>query len=321
MTERVLERLLGGRTVSGQALSEELGVTRAAVWKQIERLRALGFDIRAQGRQGYALVSCPDSLLAPVVRRGLRTRWAGREVVYLDEVDSTNRYARALAAEGVAHGTLVIAGTQTAGRGRRGRGWVSPPGEGIFMTLILRPQAHPSQVARLSLQTALAVAQGLEAATGLDARIKWPNDIVCRGKKLVGMLLEMDADEERVHSVVAGIGINVHQRDLGELSETASSVDLLAGGFASRAAIVRAFLEAYEQTDALAAREGALMDAYRARSATLGQRVRVIGPDGSFTGTARDVTPAGSLLVEQDGGGVREVLAGDVSVRGLMGYA
>lgn len=318
MTDRVLERLLDGETVSGQALSEALGVTRAAVWKQIERLREMGFVIEAQGRQGYRLTACPDSLLAPVVKRGLRTRWAGRTVVYLDTVDSTNRYARTLAAQGAENGTLVIAGTQTAGRGRRGRGWVSPPGEGIFMSLILRPQAHPSQVARLSLQTALAVAEGIQGATGLDARIKWPNDVVCGGKKLVGMLLEMDADEERVHAVVAGIGINVHQKDFGELAATASSVDLLTGGFASRAEIVRAFLEAYERADALG---DGLMDAYRARSATIGQRVQVIGVDRTFTGTALDVTPSGSLLVAEDGAGTREVLAGDVSVRGLMGYA
>ena len=159
MTEEILTRLLGGEPVSGQTLSEELGVTRAAVWKQIGQLREAGFDIEACGGQGYRLASVPDSLMAPVIARGLKTRWAGRRIVYLRSVDSTNRYARALAADGAAQGTLVVADEQTAGRGRRGRGWVSPAGEGIFMTLILRPQAHPSHVARLSLQTALAVAR------------------------------------------------------------------------------------------------------------------------------------------------------------------
>ena len=319
MTQEILERLLSRETVSGQALSEELDVTRAAIWKQIVRLREMGFGIEAQGRQGYRLVSCPDSLLAPVVQRGLDTAWAGRQIVTLDQVDSTNRYARMLAAQGAAHGTLVIAETQTAGRGRRGRGWVSPAGEGIFMTLILRPQAHPSRVSLLSLRTALAVCEGIREATGLEALIKWPNDVVCRGKKLVGMLLEMDADEERLHSVVAGIGINVHQKDMGELAETASSLDLLSGECVSRAAVVRAFLRAYERADAMS--DEALMDAYRARSATLGRRVRVIGADCAFTGTAMEVTPSGSLIVARDGGENVEVLAGDVSVRGLMGYA
>ena len=319
--ERILERLLAGETVSGQAISAELGVTRAAVWKQIEQLRALGFVIESQGKQGYRLLSCPDSLMAPVIARGLQTRWAGRQIVYLPSVDSTNRRARQLAAEGAPHGTLVIADEQTAGRGRRGRGWISPAGEGVFMSLILRPQSHPSEVARLSMQTALAVALSIAQTTGLDARIKWPNDIVCGGRKVCGMLLEMNADEQAVHDVVAGLGINVHQTQFApEIAQTASSLDLLSGQRVCRAALVRAFLEAFERTEALAA-QGALMDAYRARSATLGQRVQVIAPAGSFTGTALEVTDSGSLIVEDEEGQRREVLAADVSVRGLMGYA
>ena len=319
--ERILERLLAGETVSGQAISAELGVTRAAVWKQIEQLRALGFVIESQGKQGYRLLSCPDSLMAPVIARGLQTRRAGRQIVYLPSVDSTNRRARQLAAEGAPHGTLVIADEQTAGRGRRGRGWISPAGESVFMSLILRPQSHPSEVARLSMQTALAVALSIAQTTGLDARIKWPNDIVCGGRKVCGMLLEMNADEQAVHDVVAGIGINVHQTQFApEIAQTASSLDLLSGQRVCRAALVRAFLEAFERTEALAA-QGALMDAYRARSATLGQRVQVIAPAGSFNGTALEVTDSGSLIVEDEEGQRREVLAADVSVRGLMGYA
>lgn len=323
MTEEILTRLLGGEPVSGQTLSEELGVTRAAVWKQIGQLREAGFDIEACGGQGYRLASVPDSLMAPVIARGLKTRWAGRRVVYLRSVDSTNRYARALAADGAAQGTLVVADEQTAGRGRRGRGWVSPAGEGIFMTLILRPQAHPSHVARLSLQTALAVARAIARVCEVDARIKWPNDIVCGGKKVCGMLLEMNADEQSVHDVVAGIGINVHQTAFeGEIAKTASSLDLLTGRRVCRADVVRAFLEEYEAVDELAQQGGeALMAVYRRHSATLGQRVQVISATGSFTGTAKAVTDSGSLIVLDDDGREREVLAADVSVRGLMGYA
>ena len=180
----ILERLLTGEIVSGQALSEAMGVTRAAVWKQMEQLRAQGFVIESVGRQGYRLTACPDTLMAPVIRRGLETAWAGKAIIYLRSVDSTNRYARELAARGAAEGTLVVADEQTAGRGRRGRGWISPAGEGVFMSLILRPQAHPSQVAGLSLQAALATARAIARVTGLDARIKCPNDIVCGGKKV-----------------------------------------------------------------------------------------------------------------------------------------
>lgn len=249
-----------------------------------------------------------------------KTQWAGREIVYLDTVDSTNRIARQLAAQGAAHGTLVIADTQTGGRGRRGRSWISPAGEGIFMSLILRPDVHPSQVARLSLLTALAVAQAIEKTTGLNARIKWPNDIVIDGRKICGLLLEMDATAESLRSVVAGVGINVHQRAFDEeIAHTASSLDLLGGKRYSRAKIVQAFLEAFEA--AMELPEDEMMRAYRARSATLGSRVQVIALNGTYTGTAEGMTDSGSLLVRADeDGALREVLAADVSVRGIMGY-
>lgn len=309
---------MSGDTVSGQTLSSELGVTRAAIWKQVEQLRALGFAIES-GRQGYRLTACPDSLMVPVVKRGLHTRWAGQSMVYLPTVDSTNRYARMLAAQGARQGTLVLADEQTAGRGRRGRVWISPAGEGVFFSLILRPGAHPSQVALLSLQTALAVALAIERVTGLCARIKWPNDIVCEGRKVCGMLLEMDADEQQVHDVVAGVGINVHQKQFApEIEHSAASLDVLTGRVIERAELVRAFLAAFEETDDLA-RAGMLMEAYRAKSATLGQRVQVIGQD-RFTGTALEVTDSGALVVEDEQGQRHEVLAADVSVRGLMGY-
>lgn len=255
------------------------------------------------------------------IQSGLGTQWAGQDIVYFEEIDSTNRYAKKLAAEGAAHGTLVLADTQTAGRGRRGRGWISPAGSSISMTLILRPDMPPAQVAKISLLTALATANAIRRVTGLNARIKWPNDIVSEGRKVCGMLLEMDATQERVASVVAGVGINVHQTQFdSEIAHSASSLDLLAGRRISRAAIVRAFLQEFEQAWALG--DEAMMRAYRERSATIGQRVQVIGLSGTFTGTAEGVTDSGSLLVRADeDGGVREVLAADVSVRGIMGYA
>ncbi|MBQ8617005.1 MAG: biotin--[Clostridia bacterium] len=253
------------------------------------------------------------------IQRGLTAKWAGCEIVYFEETDSTNRQARMLAREGARHGTLVIADTQSAGRGRRGRGWISPVGEGIFMSLILRPQTPPSEVAKLSLTLALAVSRAIERETGLDARIKWPNDIVIGGRKVCGLLLEMDATAEKVDSIVAGVGINVHQRVFDEeIAHTASSLDLLAGGRVSRSAIIRAFLEEFERAMALSDEE--MMDAYRARSATIGQKVQVISLSGTYAGMAQGITESGSLLVETDEGEVREVLAADVSVRGIMGY-
>ncbi|MBR4039433.1 MAG: biotin--[Clostridia bacterium] len=250
---------------------------------------------------------------------GLETAWAGCEIVYFDETDSTNRQARILAMEGAAHGTLVLADRQTAGRGRRGRGWISPAGEGIFMTLIVRPQARPSQAAKMSLSLALAVARAIRRETGLDARIKWPNDIVIGGRKVCGLLLEMDATAQKINSIAAGVGINVHQTRFDEeIAHTASSLDLLAGRRISRNALVRAFLAEFERAQTLCDEE--MMCEYRGLSATIGQRVQVIALDGTYTGTAKGITQSGSLLVEDDAGALREVLAADVSVRGIMDY-
>lgn len=255
------------------------------------------------------------------IQSGLGTQWAGQDIVYFKEIDSTNRYAKKLAGQGAAHGTMVLADTQTAGRGRRGHSWISPAGSSISMTLILRPDVPPAQVAKISLLTALATANAIRRVTGLDVRIKWPNDIVAGGRKVCGMLMEMDATPEKVASVVAGVGINVHQTQFPEeIAHSASSLDLLAGRRISRADIVRAFLQEYERVWALG--DEAMMRAYRERSATIGQRVQVIGLNGTYTGTAEGVTDSGSLLVRADeDGGVREVLAADVSVRGIMGYA
>ena len=320
MTEEILRRLLRETTLSGEALSRELGVTRAAIWKQIERLRHAGFQIEAQPSGGYRLLACPDSLMAPLIERGLNTAWAGCAITSLQSVDSTNRQARRMAADGAPEGAVVLADEQTQGRGRRGRGWLTPAGEGIALSILLRPKTPPARVALVSLSVALAAAEACEAVAQVPALLKWPNDVVLCGKKVAGILLEMDADEQQVHSLVAGIGFNVHQKTFPEeIAGTAISLDLASGKTIERAALVRAFLQVLERSESLRA-AGTLLPAYRARSATLGRSVLVFGANERFDGVAEEITPSGALLVRTQDGELREVLAGDVSVRGLMGY-
>lgn len=264
-----------------------------------------------------------DILSAAAIEAGLDTAWAGRPCVYLDSVDSTNIAAKQLAAQGAPNGTLVVAGEQTAGRGRRGRAWENARDENIMMTLLVRPRLPGELLPQLSLVCAIAVARGIEQVTGLTARIKWPNDVVVQGKKVCGMLLEMTAKDGGIDSVAAGVGVNVHQRVFPEaFAHTASSLDVLGAARYSRAQIIRAFLRAFEARCGMLERgeTGALMDEYRALSATLGSEVRVIGLDGEFTGRAVDMDETGALVVQLPTGERRTVLAGDVSVRGLMGY-
>ena len=321
----LLRLLMAAPTVSGEQVSAALGISRAAVWKRVEKLRAQGFDIRSAGRSGYRLLPLPDALDAAALSALLDTAWAGRALALLPIVDSTNAEARRRALEGAPHGLLVAADQQTAGRGRRGRGWLSAPGMGLWMTLLLRPQAQAEQIPCLTLLIALAAARACQAVSGAPVRIKWPNDLVVHGRKLCGILLEMAADLDGVQWVAAGVGINLRQQpeDFPEaLRGTAISLAQCMDAPPPRAALAAAFLREVEALyDAWAAHGMAgIRQPYLAASATLGQPVRVEALDEAFTGTAEALDDTGALLVRQADGTLRRVLAADVSVRGVMGY-
>ncbi len=318
--DEILTALLSGEIVSGEKFSKTLGITRTAIWKKVSGLRERGFEIESIGRQGYRLVSVPDVLMTPLIASGLGTKWAGRQIICYETVDSTNRVLKTMAAEGAEHGTLVLANEQTGGRGRRGRGWLTPKDTSIAMSLLLRPEIPPASVALLSLAASVAVAKGIRQATGLTAEIKWPNDIVCNGKKVCGILLEMDANEQSVNYVVAGAGINVHLTEIPEeIRQTATSLDLECGHSVSRIEVVQAVMRAVEETEQLL-QKGTFMSVYEQLSATLGHPVSVQAVGETFTGIAERIKEDGVLVVRTESGETREVMAGDVSVRGLMGY-
>ncbi|MDR3051553.1 MAG: biotin--[acetyl-CoA-carboxylase] ligase [Oscillospiraceae bacterium] len=315
--DEVLALLISGDRVSGQRISAALGISRAAVWKRVQRLRALGLDIRGEGRGGYRLCGTPEAL-QPAVLAAYGV--GGRQVCCLPSVDSTNARAKALAQGGAPHGALVVADEQTCGRGRRGHGWHSPPGLGIWCSVILRPQVQTEAAPGLTLVTALAVADGLRSSCGLDTAIKWPNDLRVGERKLCGILLELSADMEGVQWVVAGIGVNVGHRRADfppDLGESATSLAMELGAPPPRAGVLAAILAALDIRYAQWATDGlaALMPDYTARSATLGQRVRVCAGQGAWDGLALGVDGTGALLVRDDGGTERRVLAAEVSIR------
>ena len=197
--------------ISGQELCEHFGVSRTAIWKAVKQLKEAGYVIEAVQNKGYKIVSTPDCLNTAELESIRKTKWAGREIFYFDTIDSTNTKAKQLAEEGHPTGTLVVAEKQEAGRGRRGRGFESPAGVGIFMTLVLKPDFAPDRASMLTLIAALAVSKAISEKTGQEAGIKWPNDIYWKEKKICGMLIENDLMGRNISQSIAGIGININQ--------------------------------------------------------------------------------------------------------------
>lgn len=309
--------------VSGQELCNKFGVSRTAIWKAINQLKDMGYEIEAVPNKGYHLVSAPDVMNEAEIKSLLHTEWAGQELFCFDEIDSTNTKAKELAEQGYPSGTLVVADRQIAGRGRRGRSWDSPAGIGIFMTLLLKPDINPNNASMLTLVAALATAQAISDVTGVEAKIKWPNDIVINGKKVCGILTEMSAQFDYINHIVIGIGINVHNESFPEeIRETASSLLLESGKRIHRADLIARFLERFEagyaiflQTEDL---EGLMKD-YNALLVNIQKQVRILDPKEPFEGKAIGITKRGELIVDT-WESRKLVSSGEVSVRGIYGY-
>ena len=309
--------------VSGQELCKKFGVSRTAVWKAINQLKKEGYEIEAVNNRGYHIVSAPDVLSENELVSINKTGWIGKKVYYQDVTDSTNTQANHLAETGATHGTLVVADRQEVGRGRRGRGWESPAHTGIFMTLLLKPELAPGNASMLTLVTALAVTKGIERVTGLSPRIKWPNDIVIRGKKVCGILTEMSAQIDYVNHIIIGVGINVQNESFPEeIAQVATSLKLETGSTVNRARLIEAIWEEFEkyyeqfmQTQNLKE----MVQEYNTYLVNRNQKVRVLDPKGPFEGLAQGITERGELVVDT-WEARRLVTSGEVSVRGIYGY-
>jgi BirA family biotin operon repressor/biotin-[acetyl-CoA-carboxylase] ligase len=301
--------------VSGEAISGKLGLSRAAVWKHVGALRGQGYRIEAVPARGYRLVAIPDRLGPLEVGPLLNTHDLGQVLHHSEELPSTNDRARELADEGAEHGEVVIAECQTSGRGRRGRAWSSPAGRNLYLSVILRPALPPQRAPELTLVASVAACEACRKA-GVDAGIKWPNDLLVGGRKVAGILTELSAETDLVHWVVLGIGVNLNAgpEDFpAELRDVATSLAIARGQPVPRALFAAALLSELEQWLDLHADEGfePIRAAWRERSVTLGREVRVEGDGGPIAGVAEDIDASGALLVRV-GGDVVRVVSGDV---------
>ena len=309
--------------LSGQELAGRFCVSRTAVWKAIKSLEEDGYVIRAVRNKGYRLVESPDRLTKDsILAAGYD--WPGGELHVFDVTDSTNIRADALGSAGAPSGTLVVAEQQDSGKGRRGRSWKSPAGTGIYMSLLLRPQIDPNRASMLTLVTALAVSRGIDEFCGIETQIKWPNDVIISGKKVVGILTELRAEADYISHVVIGTGINVNNESFpAEVEQTATSLFLETGKRVDRSGLlvncIACFREIYEQV----IEAGSLAPCrreYEERLVNVGRKVRVLDPKGEFGGTAHGITDSGELIVEKEDGIIENIYAGEVSVRGVYGY-
>lgn len=310
--------------VSGQELCEELQVSRTAVWKVINQLKEEGYEIESVPRKGYRILERPDKITAEEVGSRLNTSWAGKNIVFFETVGSTNNEAGRLAENGAPEGTLVLAEEQNKGKGRRGRGWVTPPGSAIAMSLVVRPEVEPSHASMVTLVMGMAVASACREFCGVDAGIKWPNDVVAGGRKICGILTEMNSQIDYINYLVIGTGINTNVENFPpELSKTAVSLHQIMGRKPDRAGLIAACMEKFEQyyerfieTQDLSL----LKDEYNNLLVGIGGAVRVLAPGNEYNGISGGINSSGELMVTREDGTVEKVYAGEVSVRGIYGY-
>ena len=266
----------------------------------------------------------PDTLCKEKMVSCMQTKWVGREVVFLEETGSTNEEARKLAFAGYPHGTLVVADSQTGGKGRRGRSWHTPKGSSIAMSLILKPELGAEYASMLTLVQAMAVAKAIEENCGLKAQIKWPNDILVNEKKVCGILTEMNMEGMKISSIIVGTGINVNQDSFPEdISDIATSLKIESGKIQSRENLVKRICELFEIYFEMFMESkdlSAILKEYNLRLISKGRMVKVLDPKEEFMGEALGINACGELLVKKESGEVVNVYAGEVSVRGIYGY-
>ena len=326
MKEKILIRLKQcGGYVSGQELCETFGVSRTAVWKHIKALKEEGYVIDSVSNKGYKLVKSPDILLAEDIKSSLSTSWLGKTVKVMKTVDSTNLEARRLAEAGASHGTLVTAEEQTSGKGRRGRSWVSVPGQGVWMSFVLRPDVELENSSMLTLVAALAVEKGIKDAAGIDGKIKWPNDVLINGKKVCGILTELSAQMDELNYIVVGIGINANIEQFPEeVRDKATSLLLETGKPADRMALLCRVLEHFEHDYEIFKKTqdfSMLMEEYNSFLAHRGQKIKVMRGNDEYMCKSGGINRRGELIVEASLGRTREIFSGEVSIRGIHGYS
>lgn len=314
MKEKILDYLNKKHDyLSGDQISKHLGISRQGLWKHIQELKDSGYEIVAVPHLGYRLESCPDRLFAFEISRNLHTKFIGRKIYYFDYLSSTMDLAMQLGMQAAPNGTIILAESQTRGRGRLGRSWFSPKYKGIYLSIILRPKILPAVSPVLTLLSAVSICEAVKKVTDQDAQIKWPNDVFIHNKKFAGILTEMNAETDKVNFMAIGIGLNVNN-DKKSLIAQATSLKEQLGQQVCRVALLQELLRRIESNYFLLEEKGSqpIIDKCRNFSLTLGKRVKVYCQHKHIEGSALDIDRDGSLLIRKDSGLIQKVSSGDV---------
>ena len=318
----ITKRLLtaNGQPISGQQLADDYGLSRTAIWKHIKELEEEGFGIDTVKKKGYVLTSSPDSLQAAKIDQYLTTKRFGRNIHYYVSCPTTQSIAHQLAQAGEPDGSIVICEEQTAGKGRLARAWTSTQGKGIWMSVIIRPEIPPTKAPQLTLVAAVAVTRAIEDIAQVRPEIKWPNDLLINGKKCTGILTELQADIDRVHSIILGIGVNVNQLPSDfpeEIQSIATSIQMVTGKPVDRAELVARILHHLENYTDLYVQHGfePLKILWESYSCTLGKRIKATMIHQQIEGVALGITNEGILQVKTDDGEIHGIYSADIEIQ------
>lgn len=327
MKEKILALLKKDKNlfISGEFISNRLGVTRASIWRHIKHLKEDGYVIESVSRNGYKLMSSPDLLTHEEIKVYLNTKYIGRNIIHFNSIDSTNTKAKEFATSGEVEGTIIISEEQTKGRGRLGRQWCSPKFKGIWMSMILRPNIDPLNMSKLTLVAAAAVHEAL-MDFNIETGIKWPNDIILNNKKLCGILTEMSGELNQITQLILGIGVNVNTTKdefPKGLKDIATSLTSETGDTFLRtkltAYILNHFERLYEEF-VLHDDLSSTIDISRKSSILLGKDIQMYNRGELLTAKAIDIDENGLLVLEHKDGQIKRVISGEISMHGLYGF-
>lgn len=304
--------------ISGEQLSNELNITRSAIWKHMNELKKDGYEIEGKARKGYRIISYPNKLSENTVQWGLSTNWLGKKILHKEVIDSTQKLAHQLALDGEKHGTIVIADEQTSGKGRTGRPWQSNKSQGIWMSMILRPHILPYLAPQLTLLTATVLAHVLDDFANITPQIKWPNDILINGKKIAGILTEMQAEQDKVVYVIVGIGLNINQQveDFEQqLAHKSTSLRMETDREWSLLPIIQRIIHVFEQKYESYIELGfrKVKNEWEKYGFKINERLQIKSGNKDWEGTFLGIAEDGALLAENANGNVEKIYSAEIA--------